>query len=114
MTTPPESADERLMALQRSLEAIEAKRQAPPPRPIISPKPKIAVGPKTRLALQFLAWGVSLFWLFWVGLFCLVSPPKTVTDLLVLPFSAVICWAIYQWHKHILIWVVRKASGRRG
>ena len=108
-----QSTEEQLKELAETLDGLE--RKAAPPTTSILPKtePKVAAGPKTKLAVRIMAWGFGLFWILWLAIALLVTPPQQMTDLLVIPFSALVVWLIFQSHRWLLMAAVRKASGRR-
>ena len=109
MTKRPETSEERLAALGRSLAAIEPQAAVPKHR-LIAPKPKVALGSKTRMILWVMAWLFRLSWLLWVALFFLTSPPKTLSHFWLIPFSAFCFWLIYLGHRHIIIAAARAAT----
>lgn len=114
MNKPPQTTDERLEELAQTLDGLERKG-APMTTPApLRAKPKTVTGPKTKLAVQIMAWGFGLFWMLWVAVVLLVDPPRQITDLLVIPFSALVVWLIFRGHRWLLIAAIRKASGRRG
>lgn len=113
MVRPLQSSEEKLHDLGKALDELDRKN-APPAAPMVSkPKPRIELGSKTKLALQIMGWGFGLFWLLWLALALIVSPPDQISDLVVVPFSAFLCWLIFQFHRLILISIVHKASGSR-
>ncbi|MFK4059153.1 hypothetical protein [Brevundimonas sp. NPDC046655] len=113
MSRPPQSSEEKLQELAKALDQLERKN-APPASPIApTPKPQIELGPKTKLTVRIMAWGFGIFWILWVILALIVTPPRQISDLVAVPISAFICWLIFQFHRMILIGVVRKTSGNR-
>lgn len=113
MSKSPLSSEEKLHDLANAIDGLE--RKAAPPVPPIKTKrlAKTELGPKTKLAVWIMAWGFRLFWGLWIVLAMLVTPPRQISDLIVVPFSAFVCWLIFQGHKAILVAVVRKISGTR-
>jgi hypothetical protein len=113
MSNAPQSSEEKLHDLAKALDGLE--RKIAPPVPPIKPQrpPKTELGPKTRLAVQIMAWGFRVFWGLWIVLALIVTPPRQISDLIVVPFSALVCWLIFQCDKVILVTAVRKFSGSR-
>lgn len=70
------------------------------------------IGPKTRLTLRIMRWAVTIFWLLWLLLAWFNAQPHSIVDVIIIPFSAAIVWAWYQFQKAILIWSVQKGSAR--
>jgi hypothetical protein len=111
MNKPPQTTEERLQELAHTLDGFETEgapmtTPAPP-----KSKPEIVTGPKTKLAVLIMAWGFGLFWVLWVAIALLARPLQQITDLLVIPFSALVVWLIFQGHRWMLIAAVRKTSG---
>lgn len=113
MSKPPQSTEEKLQELAKTLDGRERKAAPPTTAVAPKPKPKTELGPKTKLAVRIMAWGFGMFWILWLAIALLVSPPRHLTDLLAIPFSALVLWLIFQGHRMILIAAVRKASGLR-
>ena len=70
------------------------------------------IGPKTRLTLGIMRWGLTIFWLLWLLLAWFNAQPHSISDVLIIPFSGAIVWVWYQVHKAVLIWSVQKGSAR--
>lgn len=113
MSNSPQSSEEKLHDLAKAIDGLERKT-APPVSPVKTKRlPKTELGPKTKLAVQIMAWGFRLFWGLWIVLALMVTPPRQISDLIVVPFSGFICWLIFQFHKAILVAAARKISGSR-
>jgi hypothetical protein len=113
MSNSPQSSEEKLRDLANAIDGLERKT-APPPPPVKTERlPKTELGPKTKLAVQIMAWGFRVFWGLWIVLALIVTPPRQISDLFVVPFSAFVCWLIFQFDKAILVAAVRKISGSR-
>ena len=113
MSNSPQSSEEKLHDLAKALDGLERKTALPAPP--VNPKrlPKTELGPKMGLAVQIMAWGFRLFWGLWIVLALMVTPPRQISDLIVVPFSAFVCWLIFQFYKAILVAVAQKISGSR-
>lgn len=112
MRTPPPSSEDKLQELDRALDGLE-RQKVPPASVLLKSNPPVEIGPKTKLAMRIMAWGLGLFWVFWLALALVVSPPRQIADLLVVPFSAFVCWLLFQGYRLILVSVVRKMPGNR-
>jgi len=117
MSRPHGSSEEKLRELATALDALERKN-VPPAAPVMPPPkpPQVELGPKTKLAIRIMAWGFGIYWILWILLVALLlieSPRRQISDLFVVPFSALVCWLIFHFHRMILIGVVRKVSSSR-
>lgn len=112
MSKSPQSSEEKLHELAEALDGLERKN--PPAAAPVAPKPvpHLELGPKTKLAVRVMAWGFGLFWILWLALALIVTPPDQIS-LVAVPISAFIIWLIFQFHRMILIGVVRRTSGDR-
>jgi len=110
MSTQTSSSDAKLRQLDEALRGLE--RSETPPVDSTPPKsePAAEIGPKTKLAVRVMAWGIGLFWILWIIFAFVVSPPRQMIDLLAVPFSALICWLIFQGHRAIWVGLARKLS----
>ncbi|MBL0968440.1 MAG: hypothetical protein IBJ02_04955 [Brevundimonas sp.] len=107
------SSDEKLRELATAIDRLD-QQVAPPVLPARAERPpKAELGPRTRLSIQIMTWFFRLFWGLWILLFLIVAPPQQISDLIVVPFSALVCWLIFQFHKAILVAAARKMSASR-
>ncbi|MGV3579396.1 hypothetical protein [Brevundimonas sp.] len=108
-------SDEKHDALSKALDGFERKVTPPAsePWPALRQRSNVELGPKTQLALRLMAWIFGIFWALWVILALIVTPPRQISDLGAIPFSALVCWLLFQFHKTILVASVRKRSGPR-
>lgn len=113
MSNSPRSSEEKLHDLAKAIDGLERKTAAPPPPIKTKRLPKTELGAKTKLAVQIMAWGFRLFWGLWIVLALMVTPPRQISDLIVVPFSVIVCWLIFQFHKAIVVAAARKISGSR-
>ena len=112
MSEQPRSSQQKLAELTKALDAHDGQRPTPATRPRRSPAARPEIGPKTRLSLQIMRWGLTIFWLLWLLLAWFSAQPHSIVDVLIIPFSGAIVWIWYQVHKSILIWSVQKGSAR--
>ncbi|HEY0053421.1 MAG TPA: hypothetical protein VGB49_08415 [Caulobacteraceae bacterium] len=113
MVTPERSSRERLVELAKALDDHDRRHAPPAARVVRQPEHSVELGPKTTIALRALRWAARVYWVLWLALALIVSPPRDLGGLIVIPFSAIVCWLGYQWHKILLVWAVRKVAARR-
>lgn len=113
MSNSPQSSDEKLRDLAKAIDGLERKA-TPPALPVKTrgfPSPEL--GKKTRLAVQIMAWGFRLSWGIWILFAFILSPVRQISDLVVVPISALLFWVIFQGHKLMLVAAARKISRHR-
>ena len=113
MSNSPQSSDEKLRDLAKAIDGLE-RNTTPPALPVKTiglPSPEL--GTKTRLAVQVMAWGFRVSWGIWVLFAFILSPLRQISDLIVVPISALLCWVIFQGHKLMLVAAARKISRYR-
>ena len=103
MSNSPKSSEEKLQELAKAIDGMERGTAPLAPAVKIEPLPKTELGPKTKLAVRIMAWGFSLFWGLWIVFYLIVAPPRQISDVIVVPFSAFLCWVGFQFHKAIVI-----------
>jgi hypothetical protein len=113
MSNSSQSNEEKLRDLAKAIDGLERKTAPTVPPVKTKQLQKTELGPKTKLAVQTMAWGFRLFWGLCIGLALMVTPPRQISDLIGVAFSGVVCWLIFQFHKAILVAGARKISGSR-
>ena len=115
MSSSPPPSEEKLEELTKALDGFEREVTPTTPErwPALRQRSKVELGPKTQLALRSMAWAFRLFWVLWVILALTATPPRQITDLSAIPFSALVCWLLFQFHKTILIAAIGKRFSLR-
>jgi hypothetical protein len=110
MSKPSHNHEDDLRDLAEAINSLE-RRTTPPPLPA---KRKRLGNPERDLnpefAIWLLAWVFRLFWLVWIIFALVVTPPRQISDWIVVPFSGVVCWLIFQFHKAIVVAVAQRKS----
>jgi len=108
------SSEERMKKLAKALREAEHRIISPTPSPPVAPErhAPAQLGPKTRLTIKVMVWCFRLFWLVWIALVLVTSPPRQISDLFVAPLSAFVCWLIFQFHKAIIVGAAGRLSRR--
>lgn len=113
MSDTPQSSEARLRDLAKAIDGLE--RETAPTPPPVKPKkpPRAELGPKTKLTVRILAWGFRAYWVAWSCLALMAGPPRQLEHLLIFPFSAFVCWVIFQFHKAVMVAAIQKISGSK-
>ena len=110
MSEPSPNREEELRDLAEAINSLE-RRTAPPPPPAKKKRlPTPELGPTTEFIVWVMAWGFRLFWLAWIISALVVSPPRQMSDWVLIPFSGFVCWLVFQFHKMIVVAVAQRKS----
>ncbi len=110
MSNSSQNHEEELRELAEAINSLERRTTPPPPPPKRKPLPTPELGSTTEFVVWLLAWGFRLFWLAWIVFALVVTPPRQISDWIVVPFSGLVCWLIFQFHKMIVVAVAQSKS----
>lgn len=113
MSDESPSSEARLRDLTNVIEGLERKTAPiPPPRKrqgVSEPE----LGTKTKFAVKVLVWFFRVYWVVWLTISLTVDPPLQLQGWLYVPFSALVCWLLFQFHKAITVAVAQRISKSR-
>lgn len=113
MTDASQSSEARLRDLAKAIDGLERETAPAPPPGKPQKLPKTELGPKTKATVRILTWFFRVYWVVWLTFSLTVDPPRQLQNLLYVPFSALVCWLIFQFHKAIIVAAAQKISSSR-
>ncbi|MBC1182426.1 hypothetical protein HF680_07145 [Brevundimonas sp. WCHBH090558] len=113
MSDARQSSQERLRELAKAIDGLERESALTPvsDKPKKLPEPEL--GPKTKFTVKILTWFFRVYWVVWITVTLTVDPPLQLEKWLYVPFSALVCWLIFQFHKAVIVAAAKKISSSR-